>query len=448
MKRILIALALVLSVQVASAQATADAARKAIDKARVATENPKKVDKVATWLALGKAYMGAYNQPTVQVLRNSSKAELKLLMNEKQTAPEQKVVVADNPMTKQTFANKELYFNSNDVLIFVNVTKYPVEDPLYKAFEAYKMAHTKDLSGSKTKDIAAAMQTIADSYAVDAEVAYNLGDYATSSAMFEKAAEVTAAAPLNKMDGVLLSNAALTAQRSANLDRAVELYEKCVAAGYYDEGNIFMRLSLLYSEKGDKASQKATLEKGVELLPENKDVLIYLIDYYLQNNEDPTRLFELTAKAIQNNPTNAYPYYAQGTIYDQLSKSETDQTKAEEYIAEAVKSFDKAAEVDPSYEFSYVGKGQMYFNRAVILNNLASAELDDNKWMVLRKKTFEAFENAIAPLEKVYELTTVPQNKLWAAELLKVIYFNLRSEGAQYDEAYNKWNAIYGELSK
>ena len=77
MKRILIALALVLSVQVASAQATADAARKAIDKARVATENPKKVDKVATWLALGKAYMGAYNQPTVQVLRNSSKAELK-----------------------------------------------------------------------------------------------------------------------------------------------------------------------------------------------------------------------------------------------------------------------------------------------------------------------------------------------------------------------------------
>ena len=42
MKRILLALALILAVQVADAQATADAARKSIDKATEATLNPKK----------------------------------------------------------------------------------------------------------------------------------------------------------------------------------------------------------------------------------------------------------------------------------------------------------------------------------------------------------------------------------------------------------------------
>ena len=61
MKRILIALAVLFSVQLADAQVTPDAARKALDKAIEATRNEKKAAKPDTWLKLAAAYMDAYN---------------------------------------------------------------------------------------------------------------------------------------------------------------------------------------------------------------------------------------------------------------------------------------------------------------------------------------------------------------------------------------------------
>ena len=60
MKRILIALAVLLAVQTADAQVKAiDSAKKAVEAADAAAQNPKKATKVATWLKLATAYMDA-----------------------------------------------------------------------------------------------------------------------------------------------------------------------------------------------------------------------------------------------------------------------------------------------------------------------------------------------------------------------------------------------------
>ena len=64
MKRILIALAVLISVQIADAQVKSPAdAKKAVESAAEATANPKKAVKPATWIKLGNAYMDAYNAP-------------------------------------------------------------------------------------------------------------------------------------------------------------------------------------------------------------------------------------------------------------------------------------------------------------------------------------------------------------------------------------------------
>ena len=64
MKRIFIALALILAVQVADAQVkTPDAAKKALASAKTAAEDAKKATKVATWLKLANSYMDAYKAP-------------------------------------------------------------------------------------------------------------------------------------------------------------------------------------------------------------------------------------------------------------------------------------------------------------------------------------------------------------------------------------------------
>ena len=427
------------AVQAANAQATADAVRKSVDKAVEATLNPKKSGKVATWLALGKAYKAAYNQPTAQVVPNVSKNYLNEMMAEKPSS-EVSVVVGGNQMIKQVYSDKELFFDPSGNLVMINVTKFPVEDPLSKAFEAYKKAQELDAEGSKTKDISTALEEIAKNYIADAETAFHLENFMLSSVSFEKASEVVSVAPLSRADGMSLSNAGLAAQRIPDLARAKMLYDKAIEVGYYDDGNVFLRLSVVCGELGDKAAQKEALEAAVEKIPENKDLLTYLIDFYLQNDEDPAKLFDLTARAIAQNPTAAYPYYAQGTLYDKLAQSDKD--KAEEYIQLGAASFDKAAEVEPTYVFSYVGKGQMYCKRADEFYSQAAAEMDDAKWKALVDKATETIELAIAPLEKVYELSDQEQNKIWAATLLKECYYRLREKSDAYNEGYNKYNAI------
>ena len=81
MKRILIALAMLAAVQAADAQVKSpDAAAKAVEKAKVASQDTKKAAKVATWVNLGKAYLDAYNAPAGNAWVGASKQELMLLM--------------------------------------------------------------------------------------------------------------------------------------------------------------------------------------------------------------------------------------------------------------------------------------------------------------------------------------------------------------------------------
>ena len=61
MKRILLALAVVLSVQAVNAQVKSPSdAKKAVEAAEAAASDPKKATKVATWLKLAGTYMDAY----------------------------------------------------------------------------------------------------------------------------------------------------------------------------------------------------------------------------------------------------------------------------------------------------------------------------------------------------------------------------------------------------
>ena len=67
MKKLMIVLALLASVQVANAQGGAAAAKKAVDAALAASQNAKKATKVATWMKLAESYIAAYNVPSGNV---------------------------------------------------------------------------------------------------------------------------------------------------------------------------------------------------------------------------------------------------------------------------------------------------------------------------------------------------------------------------------------------
>ena len=433
MKRILIALAVLLSVQVADAQTkTPEAAKKAVESAEVAAANPKKAAKLATWTKLASAYMDAYNAPAGAAWLGASKQELQILMGNQKPISTENVVVAGDQLVKEVYADKEFYYNVNGQLAIINVTKPVVEDALAKAAEAYKKAGELDVKGSKSKDIMAGLANVASKYIDDGMNCYQFGDLAKASQLFEKAANVSAIAPLSKVDTTALYNAAYTAWAGKDYERAKNFFEKCLDANYYYEGGeVFAKLGDVYTNLGDAKKGAEILEKGFVKFPQSQSILIGLINYYMTSGEDTDRLFTLIDEAKKNEPDNASLYYVEGNIYKELKN-----------VEKAVESYYKCAEINPEYEFGYIGAGILYYELAIELQEKASNEYDDKKYNELVGQLEQALKNALDPFEKAYAVSKDDQLKVSVAEYLKNIYYRFYSNGPEYEAGYKKYDEV------
>jgi hypothetical protein len=160
----------------------------------------------------------------------------------------------------------------------------------------------------------------------------------------------------------------------------------------------------------------------------------------MTKSENPNRLFELITLAKQNEPNNPSLPYVEGNIFVELRKA--DPENAETYVAKACEAYDACAAVDPNYEYGYIGKGIMYYNIAIELQEAAAAELDDAKWVQLNKQFTVALKNALEPFEKAYNTSKDESLKVNIAEYLKNIYYRFSSDGPEWEEGYNKYNEV------
>lgn len=447
MKKILIALTvLISSVTLASAQQKSpEALRSAVVKAEAAAANPKKAAKPDTWIKLGKAYVDAYNGPMGQLWIGATQQEIQLLGGNQQPLSVEQVSLTGTACTKQTFADKDLYFNAQGQLVLVDVTKPVCENALQNAVDAYAKAGELDAAGKKTKVINAALEDIANKFLSDGMNAYTLERLAESSELFENAAKASATAPLSKVDTTALYNAGFTAWMDANrtaaadsvaarakYERAKGFFQSCLDNQYYYEGGeVFAKLHDIYLKLGDKENARIILEKGFELYPQSQSILISLINFYIENKEDPEKLFVLLDKAIANEPNNASLYYVKGNIYNQLGKKD-----------EAKKAYYYCAKIDPNYEFGYIGAGIMLYNDAVTISEEASNELDDRKYEALVAQFEQCLKDAIDPFEKAYAVSKSEDIKNNIAIYLKNIYYRFVSQGEEYEAAYKKYDEI------
>ena len=433
MKRILIALAVLLAVQVADAQTKSpEAAKKAVESAEAASKDAKKATKVATWLKLASSYMDAYNAPAGSVWLGASKQELQLIMGNEKPLSTETVVLGPDELIKETYSNKEFYFNLAGQLALINVTQPVVEDALGGALEAYKKAYEVDVKQSKTKDIVTGLSTIAQKYLDEGMNSYTFGDLVKASQLFEKAVEASATAPLSKVDTTALYNAGYTAWAVKDYERAKNFFEQCLAANYYYEGGeVYAKLGDVYTNLGDAKKGAELLEQGFVKFPQSQSILIGLINYYMTSGENADRLFVLIDEAKKNEPNNASLYYVEGNIYKELKNYE-----------KAVESYMKCAEINPEYEFGFIGAGILYYERAVELSEQASNEFDDKKYNALVEQFEQALLDALEPFEKAYNVTKDNTLKVSIAEYLKNIYYRNISKGAEYEAAYNKYNEV------
>ena len=222
MKRILLALALVASVQVANAQIKSDAdIQKAIDKAEATANDAKKGAKPAPWQKLGEAYVKAYTNPSANLSTGIDKQTFALMAGEKPSSVET-VTVDGQTYEKQVLSRANVYFTQAGQLAFFEVTKPSVSgDPLEKAVKAYAKAFQL---GAKEKEVDTALQNIVGYYYQDAITAYSLGNLAKATDLFGKAAETSMTPPSSKIDTNAVYNTAFTAANAGNFDRAKQYY--------------------------------------------------------------------------------------------------------------------------------------------------------------------------------------------------------------------------------
>ena len=208
MKKLLFALALACSLQVAYAQKPDADLQKGVDKALEASKDAKKGAKPATWMNLGKAYWAAYTNPTTSMSTGIDKATF-ALMNKEKALSVTNVTLQGATFEKQELSHVNVYFNEAGVLAIVEVTHPSVPgDLLGEAATAYVKAFEL---GAKDKDVDPKLQEVVNAYYNDAFTAYQLGDMAKASDLFKGAADWSAVAPCSVRNDDAAYNCAFTA---------------------------------------------------------------------------------------------------------------------------------------------------------------------------------------------------------------------------------------------
>ncbi len=434
MKRIFLAIALFASLSLANAQTqvkSVDASRKAVESALSKTENPKQAEKPATWIKLGKAYLDAYSAPMGAGWIGAPRQDLALILGEDRPSSEEWVEVSGTQMIKAVFPTRNYYYNENEILQMIEVTEPVYPDALELSLEAYKQAASLDEKQSKKKDLVTAFQTLDNNFTTEAYTAYTLGDLTKASYYFEKAYEASVQQPYAQIDTNAIYNAALTSYMLEDLGKAKGYYNECLALGYYgDGGDVYAKLADIAVKEGKNEEGQQLLEEGFAKFPQSQAVLVGLINIYLSSGQNTDRLFELIDAAKANEPDNASLWYVEGNIHLQLGNEEA-----------AIAAYKVCSEKNPAYEFGYIGIGQLYYNKAVTIQEEAVNEMDDKKYEALVNQFEEALKACIEPFENAFAISQDPQIKVAVAEYLKNACYRFSSEPG-YQAKYEKYDAI------
>ena len=434
MKKILLTVVALLTVFAANAQnevKSVPAATKSLASAKEAVNNPKKNTKAATWIKYGQALIDAYNAPAGEILVGMGSQELDLIGFKEKPLKEEEVTVADVPYTKKVYADKNIYFASNGQVAIIEVTNPIEKDALPLAVEAFAKAVSIDGGAKTVKDATEGIKMVNEKLNSLAITEYSINKLEESSVCFEKAAEALATAPVSALDTNAVYNAGLTAFMGGNMDRAKVFFQKSIENNYFGtDGDVYYKLSVIADKRNDAEGSKAILKEGFEKFPQSQSILIGLINYYVKSGEGADELFSLLDKAKKNDPKNASLYYVEGNAHKNLGDLEA-----------ASAAYDKCYEIDPTYNWGYIGKGIMFYEKAIEYQDLASQEMDDAKWSELSKKFEESLKSCIEPFEKAYELSTDPEIRRTVSEYLKNACFRFRGESDEYQQKYEKYAA-------
>ena len=434
MRKVLISLLLLLFVVQTNAQvkASADAA-KALDKAKLEVQNPKKASNPVSWVKLGTAYADCYDAPIKGIWQGASQMEAKMLLKDQQIFSSAQEEKNGRVFSVDQYADKALYYDENGALAAWIVKEPAIKDvnPLVESFNAFKKANELDAKGSQKKVVTEQLKALQNRFVNEAMSYYTLGENKLASDNFELSLGVSSHPLINQVDSMIMYYTAVTAAMANDNARAIKYLEECTKISYDQDGDVYSTLSECYKKSGDTVKAKEVLNTGFVKYPTSQSILVALINLYMETNDDTNKLLELLKSAQSNEPNNPSLYYAEGNVY----------LKFNDY-AKAIEAYKKSGEIDPKYFWAPFSEGKTYYDQAVAIQEKANMESDDDKYMELLKQLDESLESSLAPLERAFGLTEDSELKAYVAELLKNVYFRFRDKNDEYKANYEKYNTF------
>jgi len=163
----------------------------------------------------------------------------------------------------------------------------------------------------------------------------------------------------------------------------------------------------------DTANFVATLQHAMELFPQEPWFLQNLINYYIYSGQEQTAI-DYLAQAIEREPNVAQYYLIRGELNVNTGNYEA-----------ALVDFDAALALDPTLADAVAGKGRVYYNQAVKLNEDAAMISDNKAYKKALEQMNDVFRQSLPYFEKAHQMA--PEERQYM-QILKGLYYRFHMD--------------------
>lgn len=295
--------------------------------------------------------------------------------------------------------------------------KKSIGNPLTEAFNAFKKALDLDVDKKFSKSLNIKLILLSNDFQAEGVKAFNDTAYQDALAAFERVLEINNLPVIkentgNTVDTAIIYNCALVAFNAKDFDKAVLYLSETMKYGY-NGTKPYVLASDVYEQKKDTSLALQVLKDGLKKYPDDREIIISMIQIYMNTkmSEEALKYLDIV---IQMYPNFAGYYVAKGNVYDKINDEEN-----------AIKSYEKAIEIDSKSLEALYNLGVIYYNKGVkqieAANNVPAN--DNETYQKELKKSEIWWKKSLPSMEKCHELEK--DNRV-IMETLKTLYFRLK----------------------
>ncbi len=373
-------------------------------------EHPRRGVDPATWVERGEIFQDIYDVNIQFLYFGMSEEELKIFMG---NPIEEKIVDTDRGVRNVlVYDNVETYFDQGELVGWLE-TNVLHENALDEAYSAFNKAIELDERGRQERRIQDAFTRLSLQYIGQAVIQYDNADYNSALHSFKQSVKIGDSPYFTEpLDTGLIFNTGFVAYLAGEYDEALD-YLTRVKEMEFGGGELFVMIKDIYVEKNDSLSAEKILQEGFEKYPEENDVIIELVNFYINANNAHKALDYLNL-AKEQDPNNYSLHFAEGTLYDRLGETEN-----------AKQSYQRSIDINPVFFDVNYNMGVLYYNQAVRLLDEANEITDNAEYEKARDNAFTVLEDAIPYLEQAHEIN--PKDE-YVMETLRILYYRLGVE--------------------